>query len=154
MSYLDVPRLNFSGGFAADPSTVDNNRDNFVLGAPLSNDPNSPNWVLWNPMGSHVFQFLGCTVRSAVLQDGPAPPADAIVGAGLEWEGACGGDDRSGVRGRAGPIRRRSAALVSPAGEPAQPAVWGRPSQVGPGPGQADARPGQLCPDATGHGSD
>jgi hypothetical protein len=84
MSYLDVPRLNFSGRFAADPSTIDNNRNDFVLGAPLSNDPTSPNWVLWNPMGSHVFELLECTVRSAVLQDGPASGGDPVIGGQLE----------------------------------------------------------------------
>src|SRR4051812_12330203 len=84
MSYLDPPRINFAGKFAADPSTVDNNRNNFVLGAPLSNDPNSPNWVFWNPMGGHVFRFLDCTVRSAVLPDGPQPAGDPLIGARLE----------------------------------------------------------------------
>jgi hypothetical protein len=76
MSYLDRPRINFAGKFAADPSTIDNDRNNFVVGAPLN--------VLWNPMGTHVFQFLDCTVRSAVLPNGSSPPGDPLVGAPVE----------------------------------------------------------------------
>ncbi len=36
MSYLDVPRLHFTGKFQADPSTVNNNDANFDPTARLS----------------------------------------------------------------------------------------------------------------------
>jgi hypothetical protein len=59
MSYLDVPRLHFSGTFIAKPSTVNNTPQNFD---PKVTNP-SP---AWNPNGNHAWQFLNCQVKTAV----------------------------------------------------------------------------------------
>jgi hypothetical protein len=67
MSYLDVPRLHFSGSFIAKPSTVNNTATNY--------DPATlrtrPGLVLaWNPNGNHDWQFLNCAIKTAVTSDG------------------------------------------------------------------------------------
>ncbi len=62
MSYLDVPRLHFAGGFRADPSTVNNEPDNY--------DPDATLQLMWNPAGKHDFSLRECTVRSAVDASG------------------------------------------------------------------------------------
>jgi hypothetical protein len=76
MSYLDTPRLHFAGGFAADPSTVNNRR--------VHHDPQVPiTDALWNPKGNHDFSLQGCTVRSTVDASGVVRQAaadDALVG--------------------------------------------------------------------------
>ena len=74
MSYLDLPRLCFSGKFQADVSTSNNDPGHF-----------SPELVLnpwWNKMGSHFFQFDGCTIGSVTLKGGhceTTKTGDAIV---------------------------------------------------------------------------
>ena len=76
MSYLDRPRLVFSGIFSADPSTVNND--------PLNYDPalaqKAPGW---NPNGTGQWRFIGCTVTAAVYSDGTAAVDDPIVGASV-----------------------------------------------------------------------
>lgn len=57
MSYLDTPRLHFSGRFYTDPSTINNNRANYNHGV---TDP-IPSW---RPMGSGDFRFVDCVVAS------------------------------------------------------------------------------------------
>src|SRR5262245_26727390 len=87
MSYLDTPRLTFAGRFFADPSTVDNNRNNFNLGVPLNQDPPGPNnnySVGWNFQGSHVFKFDRCTVRAIDTGSGPATAGDPLIGGAVE----------------------------------------------------------------------
>jgi hypothetical protein len=79
MSYLDVPRLHFAGTFIAQPSTLNNTGSNY--------EPNvtSP-FPSWNPNGNHYWQFLNCTVQSAVNADGSVDQSasqDPIVGAAL-----------------------------------------------------------------------
>jgi hypothetical protein len=74
MSYLDRPRLVFSGIFAADPSTVNNDPLNYDP-ARAQKDPG------WNPNGTGQWRFLGCTVTAALYSDGTAALDDPIVGA-------------------------------------------------------------------------
>jgi hypothetical protein len=79
MSYLDSPRIHFSGQFQADPSTVNNTPSNFDT---RTFGPNSD--PSWNPKGSGAFRLLGCTVRRIVYSDGTwceDPAGDPIVGA-------------------------------------------------------------------------
>ncbi len=72
MSYLDVPRLHFSGRFFTDPSTVNND--------PTHYNPDVTNPSPWQePEGQHRFQFQNCIINSAVNQDGPVPN-DPVVG--------------------------------------------------------------------------
>ena len=82
MSYLDVPRLHFSGSFIAKPSTVNNTATNF--------DPATPSKgglvLAWNPYGNHDWQFLNCEVQTAVTADGTVWNAgypDPIIGAAV-----------------------------------------------------------------------
>lgn len=71
MSYLDVPRLHFSGKFQAAPSTINNTPTNFSPDAV----PPAPDW---NPNGSHWFK-LACTVRTVVPPE-PSTGTDPLVG--------------------------------------------------------------------------
>lgn len=64
MSYLDVPRLHFAGRFVARPSTLNNTGSNFEPGV------TNP-YPSWNPKGNHFWQFLDCSVKTAVNNDGP-----------------------------------------------------------------------------------
>ena len=79
MSYLDVPRLHFAGTFIAKPSTVNNTPQNF--------DPAVTNPApAWNPNGNHAWQFLNCTVQTAVDATGQiyqTNSADPIIGAAV-----------------------------------------------------------------------
>jgi hypothetical protein len=75
MSYLDVPRLHFAGSFVAKPSTLNNTGSNFE---PNVTDP----YVSWNPNGNHYWQFLKCTVQSAVNSDGRVKK-DPVLGAAV-----------------------------------------------------------------------
>jgi hypothetical protein len=83
MSYLNVPRLHFAGSFIAKPSTVNNTPTNYD---PASLNP--PGLVLaWNPNGDHDWEFLDCTVRTAVTGDGTvwnAGNSEPIIGAGVQ----------------------------------------------------------------------
>jgi hypothetical protein len=79
MSYLDVPRIHFAGGFWADPSTVNNVDTNFA--------PSAAPAPLWNPAGTHWFYFDTCTIRSGVDQTGKpllTSADDPIIGATIE----------------------------------------------------------------------
>jgi hypothetical protein len=76
MSYLDIPRLHFSGSFCSNPSTQNNNKASFAPGA--SGVP------AWNPMGMHWFYLQDCTVKTAIGPDGNPAPADAVVGGVVE----------------------------------------------------------------------
>ena len=75
MSYLDVPRLHFAGTFIAKPSTVNNTASNFE---PTVTNP----YPSWNPNGNHFWQFLNCTVKSAVAANG-AVSNDPIINASV-----------------------------------------------------------------------
>jgi hypothetical protein len=85
MSYLNIPRLHFTGTFQADPSTVDNNDDNWNPNTQLSNNQNDPGWVYWNPTGTHNWKMVDCTVRGAANAQGlfTAPSSDPIIGASV-----------------------------------------------------------------------
>ena len=63
MSYLDVPRLHFSGTFIANPSTLNNAPSNFD---PANTQPDP----FWNPNGNHAWRFTNCVVQSVVFADG------------------------------------------------------------------------------------
>ncbi len=102
MSYLDLPRLYFSGQFLANPSTVNNTPNNYNANHTLPTDatiadnlftpiasspPNSYNNnnvdLFWNPNGSATFGFVDCTVQKVSYPDGTdatSPNVDPIVG--------------------------------------------------------------------------
>jgi len=88
MSYLNIPRLHFTGQFQADPSTVNNNDANWnrdVQLAEIHEDSSDPTngAVYWNPNGTHNWQLFGCTVTGVANDQGQftAPSADPIIGA-------------------------------------------------------------------------
>lgn len=74
MSYLDVPRLHFAGRFVAKPSTLNNTGSNFE---PSVTNP----YPSWNPEGNHFWQFLDCSVQTAVNSDGPITQDPIITAA-------------------------------------------------------------------------
>lgn len=77
MSYLDLPRLCFTGNFSADPSTVNNTPQNYD---PRVTAPNPG----WNPTGTGQWQFIDCTVQAVYYTDGSvctSAAQDPIIGA-------------------------------------------------------------------------
>jgi len=74
VSYLERPRLHFSGSFETDVSTVNNDPTHFNVGTfkpeyDLPQTPGSLNgW--WNPAGSAMFRIFDTHVRSVCYQDG------------------------------------------------------------------------------------
>jgi hypothetical protein len=87
MSYLNVPRLTFSGDFQADPSTVNNdpihfNNETFEPDFQNYSTADAQNgW--WNPDGTGNWRFIGCKVTTVTYQDGSStsdPQSDPIIG--------------------------------------------------------------------------
>lgn len=79
MSYLTYPRLHFSGGFLADPSTVNNTPDNYSD----ENDQVAQLQLYWNPNGTGIFDFQSCVVTKVVYGPGDEttdPKVDPVIG--------------------------------------------------------------------------
>ncbi len=77
MSYLNVPRLYFSGSFKAAPSTVNNTPSNY--------DPShviSKNDLAWNPNGNHTFA-INAQISATCLTGGSASTTDPLVGSAV-----------------------------------------------------------------------
>ncbi|MFT5161590.1 MAG: hypothetical protein ACI9FJ_000155 [Alteromonadaceae bacterium] len=66
MSYLGYPRLHFSGGFLADPSTINNTPNNYED----SNDEIKNFELYWNPNGRGEFNLQNCVVTKVVYGPG------------------------------------------------------------------------------------
>jgi hypothetical protein len=87
MSYLDLPRLHFSGLFLTNPSTINNITENYTPSVQLEVPPPppdqyDPNVALWNPVGVAQWWLEECTVLSAVGTGGAEVDAsDAVIGA-------------------------------------------------------------------------
>jgi hypothetical protein len=77
MSYLGFPRLQFSGTFTANPSTLNNLPDNY-------NDPQNPNRIpltpSWNAYGSASFTIQG-KVESCLDENGAPVSNDPVLSA-------------------------------------------------------------------------
>ncbi len=111
MSYLDTPRVHFTGTFVANPSTINNTPDNYLPASyqqikddlnqfnaqyeawkkdPQQNPPpnQSTKTLNWNPNGKGVFQIKSCTIQSFIGHDGTRHDAgnsdDPLIGATLE----------------------------------------------------------------------
>ncbi|HVI47308.1 MAG TPA: ferritin-like protein [Chitinophaga sp.] len=86
MSYLQFPRLQFSGRFQADPSTVNNdpyhfNTKTFQSSFDLPGPGASNGW--WNPGGTGAWRFYECTVQRVYYLDGTwcdDPAIDPVIG--------------------------------------------------------------------------
>lgn len=87
MSYLNTPRLTFSGQFQADVSTVNNDPTHF------NNETFQPEYQQfetadaangwWNPDGTGNWRLVGCKITSVTYRDGSScsdPAADPIIG--------------------------------------------------------------------------
>lgn len=86
MSYLNLPRLTFSGDFISDVSTVNNdtqhyNNATFEPSFQIPGQGASNGW--WNPEGGATFGFQNCQVMQVTNEDGTVvydPTLDNIVG--------------------------------------------------------------------------
>lgn len=87
MSYLNTPRLTFSGQFQADVSTVNNDPTHF------NNETFQPEFQQfqtadalngwWNPDGTGNWRLIGCKITSVTYRDGSTcndPAADPVIG--------------------------------------------------------------------------
>jgi hypothetical protein len=77
MSYLDFPRIHFTGGFQAAPSTVNNAPHNYERALDAKTQP----WDLdtwWNAYGNAFFDLEGCTVSA--VQSSVGQSGDTLVG--------------------------------------------------------------------------
>ena len=87
MSYLDLPRLHFSGLFFTGPSTINNITQNYTPTVPLTNSSGQydPDVALWNPLGVAQWWLEECQVLSAVGPTGAAvDSSDTVIGAAVE----------------------------------------------------------------------
>lgn len=104
MSYLNFPRLTFSGQFQADVSTVNNDtrhfdNDTFNSDFQKFSEKNQLNgW--WNPVGTGIFRLNDCKITALLGPDGLATaakiaishdpaiiykPGDGVVSSGLAY---------------------------------------------------------------------
>ena len=89
MSYLDTPRLHFTGQFQADVSTINNEVAYYDIKSfkpedqELSTDGSKGGW---NPEGTGVFRLIGCRVTGARLgaQQITTAGQDPVIGMALE----------------------------------------------------------------------
>lgn len=81
MSYLDTPRINFSGSFQASPATINNTPNNYNP-ANYNADSLKPQNIelYWEPKGDSIFDLLNCKVTTVEL---PGGGSDALVGTGV-----------------------------------------------------------------------
>ncbi len=92
MSYLNSPRLTFSGQFQADPSTVNNDPTHFnnktfqpSYQQYMTDNKHMNGW--WNPDGTGSWRFIGCKITSVTYKDGTTtsnPDDDPIIGMSIE----------------------------------------------------------------------
>jgi hypothetical protein len=89
MSYLDTPRLHFTGQFQADVSTINNEVTLYDINTfrpedqTLTTDGTRGGW---NPEGTGIFRLIGCRVTGARLGDRQITTwqEDAVIGTALE----------------------------------------------------------------------
>lgn len=84
MSYLDVPRLHFTGTFTANPSTINNNPGNYNPNLVINPPGNEGLDLSWNPYGSHAWT-IAAQVTSFVDTGGQLHTGgDPLIGASFE----------------------------------------------------------------------
>ncbi|OHX20731.1 hypothetical protein [Chromobacterium sphagni] len=94
MSYLDAPRINFTGVFQADPSTVNNDvryydneafRPEYQQQHYPGDGPEGAEGY-WNPEGTGIFRFIECKITGAQLGDQllTSPEQDPVIGLRVE----------------------------------------------------------------------
>ena len=93
MSYLDRPRLHFSGRFQTTVSTINNTTKNYDIST--FSDTNAEPEIGqggWNPNGTAIWRLVNCTVQRVCYADGTIGTSaadDSLIGAAL-----LGADDR------------------------------------------------------------
>src|SRR5271168_1805391 len=84
MSYLGLPRLVLADQFQANPSTVNNDPEQFDSGSfPSRYQTPGQNNGWWNPGGKGTWAFVGCIVQQVFYGDGTScsdPKVDPVVG--------------------------------------------------------------------------
>lgn len=86
MSYLDAPRIVFTGHFQADVSTVNNDVRYFQNKTFQKEYQELGNDGSWNPEGTAIFRFIECRIAGAQLGKVKitSPAQDPIIGMALE----------------------------------------------------------------------
>ena len=79
MSYLDLPRISFSGLFLASPATINNTPDNYKADAYNEDGSLNPEQVelYWEPEGDSIFDLRQTKVTHI---DQPGSPSDRLMG--------------------------------------------------------------------------
>jgi len=83
MSYLELPRLHFSGRFTATPSTINNDAANYNTAITPPANPG------WNEFGLHMVTLESCSVTSTVDDAATlltASSDDSAIGASVEGD--------------------------------------------------------------------
>ncbi|SET46672.1 jacalin-like lectin [Stigmatella erecta] len=81
MSYLDQPRINFSGQFQASPATINNTPNNYNPDNYNEDSLKPKNIELyWEPKGDSIFDLLKCTVTTI---DAPGITSDSLLGSSV-----------------------------------------------------------------------
>lgn len=82
MSYLDSPRLHFSGWFQADVSTINNDVRFYQNASFVPEYQNLDQNGSWNPEGTGIFRLLDCSVTGAFLNGHQLinPTDDPVIG--------------------------------------------------------------------------
>ena len=76
-SYLDTPRIYFSGNYRADVCTTNNIDCNYDSDLNYLNDTDAD----WNSVGKNEFSFFNTVVYGAVGKDGKFTETDPVIGA-------------------------------------------------------------------------
>jgi hypothetical protein len=86
MSYLDIPRLHFSGRFQADISTVNNDVRYFDNAGFQEKYQTMSGGGGWNPEGTAIFRLVDCKITGARIAQGSirTPADDPVIGMALE----------------------------------------------------------------------
>jgi hypothetical protein len=86
MSYLDIPRLHFSGRFQADVSTVNNDVRYFDNAGFQEKYQTMSGGGGWNPEGTAIFRLIDCKITGARTARGliRTPADDPVIGMALE----------------------------------------------------------------------
>ena len=86
MSYLDIPRLHFSGRFQADVSTVNNDVRYFDNAGFKDAYQTTDGGGGWNPEGTGIFRLVDCKITGARTAQGALRTAadDPVIGMALE----------------------------------------------------------------------
>jgi hypothetical protein len=86
MSYLDAPRLHFSGWFQADVSTINNDVRFYQNASFVPEYQQLDQNGSWNPEGTGIFRLLDCSVTGAFLNGKllTAATGDPVIGATVQ----------------------------------------------------------------------